>query len=149
MKSNLPTLSSNQVCDLLSLCLMLGAYLVFVVLGAVAVVNGIATAMTDPRMPTWMPSTPVGAVYAASGAVSILAASVRSRAIPQPVLIGKLALGVCAAQSMALATGLLHRFGTPNAITQSIDRPIMYIAYALVCLVIIREPPSNPVTSTD
>lgn len=124
-------------------------YLVFMMLGIVAFANGLGMAITDPRMPAWMPSGPVGAIYAAAGVVAVIAASVRSKINPQTVKLGKLALAVCAVQSMAMAAGLLHHFGTPQAVTQSIDRPIMYIAYAVMCVSTIREPPANPVTATE
>lgn len=116
--------------------------------GLIAVVNGVLLAATDPRMPTWMPSDLIGTVFIVCGALAVLSALVSSHLHPRMVHVGKVAFVVLTATSSAMAYGLIQHFGTPTAVTQSIDRPIMYIAYALMCIATIREPPLNPITAT-
>lgn len=123
-------------------------FIVFTMLGVVAFATGMGMALTTPRMPTWMSPEPVGALYAACGVVAVIAAMVPSKRNPTMVRSGKVALGLCASLSMAMAWGLIQHFGTPRAVTQSLDRPILYVAFAVMCLAVIREPPSNPVTAS-
>lgn len=124
-------------------------YLVFLMVGIVAFGNGLAVALTDPRMPLWMPAQFVGSVFMVAGAVAVAAVSVSMKVNPNAVLVGKVALAVVAMQSMAMAVGLTEHFGSPDAVTASLDRPIMYLAFAAMCVVCIREPPTNPATATE
>lgn len=140
-----------------------GLFRAMLKMGGFGLLNGLGMLAWPSRMPDWLPPHAVGIVGVAASLGIVVATFARTRFVdlgalefyePPPsrlVVLGRVSLAVLSvlyiSMSISLFVGWDPTPGAPGAVTQSLDRVLLYALAAGGAFDMLREPTSNPVSA--
>lgn len=142
-----------------------GLFRAMLKMGGFGLLNGLGMVVWPSRMPAWLPPIAVGVVGIGASIGVIVASFSRPRSVdlaapefvePVPsrlVVVGRVCLSVLSVLYFAMAVSLFLGWQPPGssdaavAVTQSLDRVLLYGLASGAAFDMLREPTSNPVSA--
>lgn len=134
-------------------------------MGGFGLLNGMGMLIWPSRMPDWLPPPAVGIVGMLASIGIMVASFARTRSVdltatefhePPPsrlVVLGRVSLAVLSVLYLAMSVSLFIGWqpagsaASASAVTQSLDRVLLYALAAGGAFDMLREPTSNPVSA--